>query len=276
MVFYQDRAGLELSTILWVQTYSTALRATLDVPFGALADRTSRRLCLVAGMVLPAIASALLVWRPTLAVIVVAETLFATGTALRSGADSALLYDCLKDAGRLDAYPRAESRGQGAAALASGTTAVVGGLLAARELTLPYVATALVTLAGAAVALRLRIDPPATRARGACGAAARPGATSPRLVRSIALAASPWRRRTSTTTSATTCARFGVPIAAFGVVLRDEVASGRRDEERGATMGARSRATIVMALPARRASARYPLRTSASGARHPRGIPDGL
>ena len=88
MVFYQDRAGLSLATILWVQTYFTALRAILDVPFGALADRTSRRLCLFAGMVLPAVASALLLWSPTLAIVVVAETLFATGTALRSGADS--------------------------------------------------------------------------------------------------------------------------------------------------------------------------------------------
>ena len=33
MVFYQDRAGLSLATILWVQTYFTALRAILDVSF---------------------------------------------------------------------------------------------------------------------------------------------------------------------------------------------------------------------------------------------------
>src|SRR5260221_3618986 len=101
MVFYQERAGLPLATVLWVQTYFMALRAILDVPFGALADRTSRRLCLVAGMMALSVASALVVWWPTLRVIVDAETLFAVVTALRSGADSALLYDLLESAGRL-------------------------------------------------------------------------------------------------------------------------------------------------------------------------------
>src|SRR6185436_5506223 len=105
IVFYQERAGLSLATVLWVQTYFMVLRAVLDVPFGVVADRTSRRRCLMVGMLLPALAAGLLVWSPTLVMVVVAETLFAAGTALRSGADSALLYDLLKDAGRLDAYP---------------------------------------------------------------------------------------------------------------------------------------------------------------------------
>src|SRR5258707_1105791 len=71
MVFYQERAGLPLATVLWVQTYFMALRAALDVPFGALADRTSRRLCLAGGMALLAGASALVVWSPTLPAIAV-------------------------------------------------------------------------------------------------------------------------------------------------------------------------------------------------------------
>jgi MFS family permease len=222
IVFYQERAGLSLATVLWVQTYFTALRALLDVPFGALADRTSRRLCLVAGMLLPACASSLLVWSPTLAVVVVAETLFAAGTALRSGADSALLYDWLKDAGRLDDYPRAESRGQGVAALGSGTTAVLGALLAARDLRLPYVVTAIAGVVGACVAFGLRIDRRAhsARAAGRMRSAAALALASPVLLWCIGLAAfavsashvyyylqQPYLRA------------IGVPVGAFGVVF---------------------------------------------------------
>src|SRR5262245_9753271 len=197
-----------------------ALRAVLDVPFGILADRWSRRLCLFAGMLLPAAGSSLLLWSPTLPVVVVAETLFATGTALRSGADSALLYDLLKDADRLDAYPRAESRGQMAAALASGTTAVLGAFLAAWDLRWPYLVTMVVALGGAAVALRLRIDGRRMRAHGHMRAAAALAIGSPRLVWSIALAAfavatshvyyylqQPYLRA------------LGVPLGAFGVVF---------------------------------------------------------
>ncbi len=222
MVFYEERAGLSLATVLWVQTYFTALRAMLDVPFGVLADRTSRRLCLVVGMLLPSAASLVLLRWPTLPAVVAAETLFAAGTALRSGADSALLYDLLKDADRLDAYPRAESRGQGAAALASGTTAVVGALLAARDLRWPYVATAIATSLGALAALGLRIDLRARheRPRGLMREAARIVVATPVLVWSVALAAF--------AVSASHVYYFlqqpyllalGVPVGAFGVVF---------------------------------------------------------
>jgi MFS family permease len=222
IVFYEERAGLSLATVLWVQTYFTALRAVLDVPFGILADRTSRRLCLVVGMLLPSAASVLLLWSPTFETVVVAETLFAAGTALRSGADSALLYDLLKDAERLDAYPRAESRGQGVAALASGTTAVLGALLAARDLHWPYMATALVAFLGALAALALRVDSRthATRSRAPMREAAEVVIASPVLVWSLTLAAfavsashvyyylqQPYLRA------------LGVPVGAFGVVF---------------------------------------------------------
>jgi MFS family permease len=282
MVFYQDRAGLSLGTILWVQTYFTALRATLDVPFGALADRTSRRLCLFVGMLLPSAASALLLWSPTLATVVVAETLFATGTALRSGADSALLYDLLKDADRLDAYPRAESRGQMVAALASGTTAVLGALLASRELGWPYVATALVSLGGAAIALRLRIDGRRHLARGHMRAAAALAARSPRLVWSIALAAfavatshvyyylfQPYLRT------------LGVPLAAFGVVfaamkLVTAIVASRAAEV-DAALGARG-TTAVMTVVGAAGLAAMSVASGPAGAPLVllRGVLDGL
>jgi MFS family permease len=282
MVFYQDRAGLSLATILWVQTYFTALRAILDVPFGALADRTSRRLCLFLGMVLPSAASALLLWSPTLTTVVVAETLFATGTALRSGADSALLYDLLKDADRLDAYPRAESRGQMTAALASGTTAVLGAFLAAWELRWPYVATAVVSLGGAAIALQLRIDTRRHHARGHMRAAAELAVRSPRLVWSIGLAAfavatshvyyylqQPYLRA------------LGMPLGAFGVVFAATklvtalVASRAADVD--AALGARG-ATSVMTVVGATGLAAMSVATGMAGAPIVllRGILDGL
>lgn len=284
MVFYQERAGLPLATVLWVQTYFMALRALLDVPFGALADRTSRRLCLAAGMALLAGASALVIWSPTLPGIVVAETLFAAGTALRSGADSALLYDLLKDAGRLDVYPRAESRGQGVAALASGTTAIVGALLASRDLALPYVVTTVVAGCGVVVALRLRLDTRTHRheGRGRMRTAAVLVAGSPALVWSIGLAAfavsashvfyflqQPYLRA------------IGVPLGAFGFVFAATklvtAATALRAARVDDTLGARG-ATVVMAVVAALGLGAMSVATGATGAAFvlPRGILDGL
>ena len=221
-VFYQEWAGLSLATVLWTQTYNIMLRAVLEVPFGIVADRTSRRLCLTVGMLLSALAAGLLIGWPTLATVVVAETLFAAGTALRSGADSALLYDLLKDAGRLDAYPHAEGRGQGAAAIASGTTAVLGALLAASDMRLPYVVTGVTAVWAAIVALRLPIDRHAHRSREPARMrdAARLASGSSRLVWSMGLAAfavasshvyyylqQPYWRA------------LGVPLGAFGLLF---------------------------------------------------------
>jgi MFS family permease len=141
-VYYEERVGLAVSTILFVQSYYLAVRSVFDLPLGALADRYSRRACLVVyGLGLVAGSTLVLAW-PTFAGVVVAETIFAIGGAARSGADSAFLYDALKSAGRLDLYTRAEGRAQAIMSLASGATAVAGGLLASADLRLPYVATA--------------------------------------------------------------------------------------------------------------------------------------
>src|SRR5207244_12410317 len=73
-IYYEERVGLGVATILGIQSYYTAVRALLDLPLGAVADRYSRRACLVASAVaLPAGSAALLAW-PTLALVCAPET----------------------------------------------------------------------------------------------------------------------------------------------------------------------------------------------------------
>jgi MFS family permease len=163
-VYYEERAGLAVATILWIQSYFLAVRALCDVPLGALADRWSRAACLAAYALALVLGSAALLAWPALPCVVVAETLFAVGGAFRSGADSAFLFDALAAIDRLDLYPRAESRAQAVIAVASGATAVAGGLLAAVDLRLPYVATIVAATATAAVTLRLAGREPRRRA----------------------------------------------------------------------------------------------------------------
>jgi MFS family permease len=152
-VYYEERAGLALGTILAVQSYYLAVRATCDLPLGALADRWSRPACLAAYALCHMAGAAVLLAAPAFATVVVAETLFALGGAFRSGADSAFLFDALQAVDRLDLYPQAESRAQAVIAVATGATAVAGGLLAAVDLRLPYVATVVAAGASAVFAL---------------------------------------------------------------------------------------------------------------------------
>jgi MFS family permease len=154
-VFYEERLGLTVTTILALQSYNTALRALLDLPFGVAADRWSRRGCMMAsGACLFGACAALLGW-PSFAAALLAETLMATATALRSGADAALLYDTLEAEGRRPLYAAVESRSQAVASAGSGAAAFVGGVLAAWDLRLPYAATALSALATLAAAASL-------------------------------------------------------------------------------------------------------------------------
>ncbi len=179
-VYYEERLGLSVAAILALQSYTTALRGALDLPLGGLADRVSRRGCLVWGAACLATGSATLLLFPTLAAAWVAETLMATSTALRSGADSALLYDALDADDRLDAYAFAESRAQAIASVGSGAAAVAGGLLAAIDLRWPYLVTALLAVATGLVAAAL----PDARPRGAAMRSARPLRESAALVAS--------------------------------------------------------------------------------------------
>jgi hypothetical protein len=163
-LYYEQRAGLGLGTILALQSMNTAVRACLDLPFGALADRTSRRLCLAASCAATMLGTVALLVHPSLATAVVAELTFALAAALRSGSDSALLFDTLRADGEPEAYARAESRGQAIASLGAGASAVVGGLLAAWDLAWPFVASVVASGLGVVVALRLderRPDAPA-------------------------------------------------------------------------------------------------------------------
>jgi MFS family permease len=158
-VYYLDVVGLDLPTILGLQSYSVALRALLEVPSGALADRWSRRGCLVASALAMAGGAAVLVAAPSFAVALLAETAFAGASAFRSGADSALLHDGMRAAGAPELYPEAESRARAIGAAASAATALAGGALAEIDLAWPYVATVAASLVGAMLALRLEESP---------------------------------------------------------------------------------------------------------------------
>lgn len=257
-VYYQDRAGLSEATVLWLQSFAVVVRALLDVPFGAAADRWSRRACLVLAALGYLVGALVLVVHPTLAVALLAETAFAAAAALKSGADSALLYDTLQDAGRLDLYARAEGRGQAVVSLASGATAIAGGLLAAVDLRLPYVATMVAAAASARFASTLADD---GRLRGSRDGAALLLRDAARLTRAGAVR---WLLALAAVAVTASHVYFyvqqpylraiGVPVAGFGIVFAatkvvTAVVSTRayRVDER---LGPRGAALVMATAPA--------------------------
>lgn len=134
-----------------------------EVPAGALADRWSRRGCLVLASVLEAAGFAVWTAAPVLPGFAAGFVLWGLGGALVSGAAEALVYDGLAAAGAAGAYPRvngwisaAELAGQVPAAF------LAAGLFAAGGYPLVGWVSVGVCLATAALALRFP-DPVPTR-----------------------------------------------------------------------------------------------------------------
>lgn len=135
-----------------------------EVPLGVVADRLGRRTTLFLGALANSTGCVLYATGGTFAAFAVAELMFALTTALQSGADSALLFDAYAADDRTHEFARAmgvlESVGLAGASIAFG----LAGLFVTRDgdPTLTYVASAVVSLVGAAAAFALH-EPPRLR-----------------------------------------------------------------------------------------------------------------
>lgn len=98
--FYVDWGGLKLSQVLFLNSWLMLWNFLLEVPTGTVADFLGRKVSLMAGSVVAAIAALLYASRPDFNVFLAAEVLFAVSFTLHSGADEALAYDSLKEDGR--------------------------------------------------------------------------------------------------------------------------------------------------------------------------------
>lgn len=167
--FYTQWGGLKLSQVLFLNSWFMFWNFALEIPTGTVADFFGRKASLMLGCAVGALAALVYVSRPSYAVFMAAETLFAVAFTLMSGADEALAYDSLAAEGRQGGAKRvlAALEAFKLAGIVVGTLA--GGFMAARfGLRAPMAAYVVPALLGLALACTLR-EPP----RGA--AAARTG-----------------------------------------------------------------------------------------------------
>lgn len=125
-----------------------------EVPFGVVADRWSRRSALVGGALANTLACLVYAAGDDFAALAAAEVCFGVGTALVSGAGSALLYDSFGLDGRTAEYPRHEGRVGAAGLLATtlGLPATDWLLIQHDDATLAYTATAAIAALGVVAA----------------------------------------------------------------------------------------------------------------------------
>jgi len=110
----------------------------MEVPSGYLADVIGRRKTLIIGALLFPLGLTVYVLSSSLPMFLAAEFVLAVGNSMRSGSDSAMLYDTLKELSRETDYAMIEGRGHQFARIGTGIASVSGGLLAAISMRLPF------------------------------------------------------------------------------------------------------------------------------------------
>jgi len=197
----------------------------LEVPSGVFADRFGRRWALVAGALTTAAGCATFAIARDFGVFAVGEVLFAAGTALISGADSALLYDSLAADRREGEYARAEGAGQAIWLLGTGIGFPLTGffLVVEGDPVAAYWLTAGLAAAGALVAC-LMSEPPVRRrltTREITVGAAAEVVRTPALARLVLYSAGVFAliRAAMVTFFDPAMKAFGLPVPLYGTVF---------------------------------------------------------
>lgn len=151
--FFTEWGGISLFQVQILQSWFMFWLFVLEVPTGAIADKFGRKHSMALGGVVVTVAVLVYASMPSFAVFLLAEFLFAVAMALISGADSALLYDALKEAGDEDQSKKIFGRAHSFHLLGMLIAGPVGSLIAAQfGLRAPTLASAVPFLLAAAVA----------------------------------------------------------------------------------------------------------------------------
>lgn len=176
-VVYLLSQGLTTGQIGILQTALFWSNLLVEIPAGLLADKTKRKYSVVLGMLLIAIAAVSMMAVRSFEAFLVVFTLHGAGFALRSGADGALLFDGLKQAGSAweNRYLKLSSRAKSIGNLAMGAAIAGGGWLASYGWQYVYYAFALAMIVGAALTMLISESAPEQNAARTDAPVAEPG-----------------------------------------------------------------------------------------------------
>lgn len=148
--FFTDWGGLTKLQMLILQSWFMFWVFVFEIPTGAIADYFGRKYSLVLGALIVTFGAILYGSIPSFPIFLLSEFMFAFAFACQSGADEALLYDTLKQAGKESESNRVFGRSEGFNLLGMLVAAPFGSLIAARfGLNYPMLATSVPFLMGA-------------------------------------------------------------------------------------------------------------------------------
>jgi len=152
--FYESN-GLVMKDIMVLQAVYSIAIVVLEIPSGYLADVIGRRKTLVLGAMFGTLGFATYSFSFGFVGFLIAEIILGIGQSCISGADSAMLYDSLLERGEESKYTRFEGRIASLGNVAEAIAGILGGLLAAITLRIPYFAQSFVAFIALPAAITL-------------------------------------------------------------------------------------------------------------------------
>ena len=140
--FMMDWGGLSFPQIMILQSYFTAMILLLEIPSGAIADFLGRKFALCLSAVSISVAAFTYSIIPNFFIFMLAETLWAFGSALMSGTNDAFLYFSLKSYGNERNISTVLGRSRTLNLIALTLSAPIGSLIA-QFISLPFTMTCL-------------------------------------------------------------------------------------------------------------------------------------
>lgn len=159
LVIFQQSKGLTLREVFIIQAAFSLIAVVSEIPTGYFADRFGRKISLIIGFLFASGGMVIYSFGENFIQFFTAEAILGLGYSFISGADSALLYDTLLSLKREEEYKRAEGKVFAVSSYSEALASLLGGLLAAVAIRLPFYAEAGVLAAGVLVAAAIR-EPP--------------------------------------------------------------------------------------------------------------------
>lgn len=164
VIFYKDN-GLNMSEIMLLKSIYSVAVVILEIPSGYCADVWGRRNSLLLGVGLAFSGFVLYSFSYNFIFFLFAEIILGMGHSLISGADSAMLYDTLAEDKRKEDYLKYEGKISSMGNFAEAIAGIIGGLLAAVSLRLPFVCQSFIAFIGIPAAYLL-IEPKSSISNG--------------------------------------------------------------------------------------------------------------
>ncbi|MEC9489141.1 MAG: MFS transporter [Halanaerobium sp.] len=139
IVLYFLAKGLSFTEVMLLQSIASICVVLFEVPTGAVADRLGRKHSLILGALLWAVSLAIYIIGNSFFVFALAEMLFSLGATLKSGADTALIYDSLQMVEREGEFQEIEGQARSLSLYAQAVGSIIAGFVYEVNIYLPLI-----------------------------------------------------------------------------------------------------------------------------------------